>query len=127
MTDDIGDYDELEDDFLFLANEGKPAIVEVESDKDINTALITNNDNLHEFANKGVVIVKDEEEEKLKAMREKYKKQLGIGMPKDKENDGEEEGNDDEEEEEEYDDEDTDKDDTKKDFMDVLDNDYADD
>ena len=27
MTDDVGDYDELEDDFLLLANEGKPAII----------------------------------------------------------------------------------------------------
>jgi hypothetical protein len=73
MTDDVGEYDELEDDFLFLANEGKPAIVQVEEVVSHNTAT-KDDDELPEFANKGVVIVKDEEEEKLKAMREKYKK-----------------------------------------------------
>ncbi len=62
----------MEDDFLFLANEGKPALVEIASDKEQSK----------EFENKGVVIIKDEEEEKLKALREKYKKQLGIGQPK---------------------------------------------
>lgn len=70
MTDDVGDYDELEDDFLLLANEGKPAVIEVEEEVMVNNKT----DNLPEFANKGVVIVKDEEEEKLKALREKYKK-----------------------------------------------------
>lgn len=57
----------MEDDFLFLANEGKPAleVVETESSK---------GDDGKEFENKGVVIVRDEEEEQLKAMREKYKK-----------------------------------------------------
>lgn len=45
-------YDELEDDFLFQANEGKPAIIE------------------EEFDNKGVIIVKDEFEERLKEVRE---------------------------------------------------------
>ena len=30
MTDDVGNYDELEDDFLMLANEGKPALETVE-------------------------------------------------------------------------------------------------
>jgi hypothetical protein len=27
MEDNVGEYEELEDDFLFMANEGKPAIV----------------------------------------------------------------------------------------------------
>ena len=49
------------------------------------------------------MIFKDEEAEKMKAMREKYKKQLGIGMPAREQNedgdDEQEEGDDDEEEE----------------------------
>lgn len=32
MEDPVGEYEELEDDFLLLANEGKPALVEAESD-----------------------------------------------------------------------------------------------
>jgi hypothetical protein len=31
MEDQEGEYEELEDDFLFIANEGKPALIEVES------------------------------------------------------------------------------------------------
>ena len=46
MEDPEGEYEELEDDFLLLANEGKPALEEVEADKT-------------EFENKGVVIVED--------------------------------------------------------------------
>jgi hypothetical protein len=76
MTDDVGEYEELEDDFLMLANEGKPALETIESQADQNAQAATDG---KEFANKGVVIFKDEEEEKLKALREKYKKQLGIG------------------------------------------------
>ncbi len=57
MEDPVGEYEELEDDFLLMANEGQPALVEVEVDeKEANKA---------EYANKGVVIVRDEEEEKL--------------------------------------------------------------
>lgn len=68
MFDDDGEYEELEDDFLMIANEGKAALISVETDsKNVK-------DDQREYANKGVVIVKDEEEEKLKAMREKYKK-----------------------------------------------------
>jgi len=68
MFDDDGEYEELEDDFLMIANEGKAALISVEIDsKNVK-------DDQREYANKGVVIVKDEEEEKLKAMREKYKK-----------------------------------------------------
>lgn len=33
MEDYEGEYDELEDDFLFLANEGKPALVQVETNQ----------------------------------------------------------------------------------------------
>ncbi len=74
MEDAVGEYEELEDDFLLMANEGQPALVEVEVDeKEANKA---------EYANKGVVIVRDEEEEKLKEMREMYKKRLGIGQKK---------------------------------------------
>jgi hypothetical protein len=72
MNDDQGDYDELEDDFLLLANEGQPALVQVESDSQSEK-------DTQEYGNKGVVIVKDEEEEQLKAMREKLRKQFGIG------------------------------------------------
>lgn len=32
MEDAEGEYEELEDDFLLLANEGKPALIEAESD-----------------------------------------------------------------------------------------------
>lgn len=117
MTDDVGEYDELEDDFLMLANEGKPALETVES-----TAATTQDGK--EFANKGVVIVKDEEEEKLRALREKYKKQLGIGQPS--------QGNEDDEDEEEGEEGDEDDDlageeEGKQDFMQVLEDEYADD
>ena len=125
MTDDVGDYDELEDNFLFLANEGKPAVVEVEA----TVTASSKDDNLPEFANKGVVIVRDEEEEKLKAMREKYKKQLGIGMKKDAHEDEdyeEMEGDEDDEDCSDYGDE-NEGDPEKQDFKTVLENEYADD
>lgn len=48
-------YEELEDDFLFLANEGQPALTETKPDIDRT-----------DDKNAGVVIFKDEEEEKLK-------------------------------------------------------------
>lgn len=60
----------MEDDFLLLANEGKPALEEVEEEKT-------------EFENKGVVIVEDEEQANLDRMREKFKQQLGIGDARD--------------------------------------------
>lgn len=80
MTDDVGQYDELEDDFLMLANEGKPALEVIEKETTTTSAAISQDGK--EFANKGVVIVKDQEEENLKALREKYKKQLGLGQYK---------------------------------------------
>ncbi|CDW89648.1 UNKNOWN [Stylonychia lemnae] len=120
MFDDEGEYDELEDDFLMLANEGKAAIVVVESNNEKKI-----NDNQPEFANKGVVIVRDEEEEKLKAMREKYKKQLGIGQPKENEEDDEDYEDVDGDEEDEDDEEEKEID--EGDFDQVLENEYADD
>ena len=54
-------YEELEDDFLFLANEGKPALVEA-----------------RESDNQGVVIVRDEEAEALKADLAEIKKRLQL-------------------------------------------------
>lgn len=59
-------YEELEDDFLMLANEGKPALVQDEEDKAEE-----------EYTNKNVVIVRDEEAEELKRMREELKKRFG--------------------------------------------------
>jgi hypothetical protein len=52
LEDEEGEYEELDDNFLLLANEGQPALViaSVEEEKP-------------EYANKGVVIVKDEVEE----------------------------------------------------------------
>jgi hypothetical protein len=67
---------------LLLANEGKPALIEVE---DTNTAAGGEEDKEgEEFENKGVVIFRDEEAEQLKAMREELKKRFGglIGGPK---------------------------------------------
>ncbi len=98
-------YEELEDDFLMLANEGKPALEEAK-EEDFSKA---------EYINKNVVIVENEENEDQKAlrlMREQLKKKFGgiIGMsekiaasgilkkPKKFEEDGE-----DEEVEEDYD------------------------
>lgn len=46
-------YEELEDDFLFLANEGKPALEEAR-EEDLKKA---------EYTNKNVVIVENEEDE----------------------------------------------------------------
>jgi hypothetical protein len=61
LEDDVGEYEELDDDFLFQANEGKPAleVVEVEEKPSAN----------NDFHNKNVVIVKDEMEEKLKQIK----------------------------------------------------------
>ena len=53
-------YEELEDDFLMIANEGKPALVEAKE----------------EFFNKDVVIVRDEEAEALAAMRQEIKRRF---------------------------------------------------
>lgn len=67
---------------MLLANEGKPALIEVE---DTNTAAGGEEEKEgEEFENKGVVIFRDEEAEQLKAMREELKKRFGglIGGPK---------------------------------------------
>jgi len=66
MEDDEGEYEELEDDFLFLANDGKPALIK---DSEIN------DEEEDEYDNKDVVFVEgnllDEEvEERLAGMRE---------------------------------------------------------
>ena len=58
-------YEELEDDFLMLANEGKPALV---AEEELNE---------EEYTNKNVVIVRDEEAEELKRVREELKKRFG--------------------------------------------------
>lgn len=77
-----------------------------------------------EFANKGVIIVKDEEEEALKAMREKLRKQFGIGAGAKKNEtaagEEEEEGDEGEEEDEHLPEE-------EKNFDHVLNDEYADD
>lgn len=54
MDDDEGEYEELDDDFLMLANEGQPALI-----------LDETPENEEDFHNKGVLIVKDEMEERL--------------------------------------------------------------
>jgi hypothetical protein len=54
-----GEYDELEDDFLMLANEGKPAIVCEDDTNELDD----------EYNNKGIVIVKDEFEERMVQMK----------------------------------------------------------
>jgi len=61
-------YEELEDDFLMLANEGLPALVE-----DKHVPAQTGD----EYSNKNVVIVRDEEAEELKRVREELKKRFG--------------------------------------------------
>jgi len=73
VEDGSAGYEELEDDFLMLANEGKPALEEA---KDIEKA---------EYENKGVMIVEDEEDEEqaaLRKMREELKKRFGLGQDK---------------------------------------------
>lgn len=65
------DYDLLEDDFLFLANDGQPALVEVDNSKRAAA-------NTEEFDNKGVIIVRDEEAEALTALREELKKRFHL-------------------------------------------------
>ena len=59
-------YEELEDDFLMLANEGQPALVPEDNSKVEE-----------EYTNKNVVIVRDEEAEELKRIREDLKKRFG--------------------------------------------------
>ena len=51
----------MEDDFLFIANDGKPAL-ELADDSNSSDK---NDTNKADFHNKGVVIVKDEMEERL--------------------------------------------------------------
>ena len=46
-------YEELEDDFVLLVNDGKPALELVEDE---------NPDNLKDFANKGVLIIEEPKE-----------------------------------------------------------------
>lgn len=58
LEDDEGEYEELEDDFLFLANEGKPALVAEEISDDEKEKEMNG-----DFHNKGVIIIKDELEE----------------------------------------------------------------
>ena len=65
------DYDLLEDDFLLLANDGQPALVEVDSKRAAAA-------NTEEFDNKGVIIVRDEEAEALTALREELKKRFHL-------------------------------------------------
>ncbi len=61
-------YEELEDDFMMIANEGRPALEEEEEEV------------IEEFDNKGVMIVEEEEEDEtqrgLKEMREELKKRF---------------------------------------------------
>lgn len=71
MQDEDGDYEELEDDFLLMANEGKPALQEDEKDEEKGQE--ENED--QEYENKDVYIIEKDEEEKeaeerLKEMRE---------------------------------------------------------
>jgi hypothetical protein len=53
LEDDENEYEELEDDFLIIANEGQVALVPV----------VEEPEQTEEYANKGVVIVRDEEAE----------------------------------------------------------------
>lgn len=61
-VDDEAGYDELEDDFLMLANEGKPALIEAPKGND----------------NRDVVFVKNEEEESLKNLRMEALKKIAA-------------------------------------------------
>ena len=68
LEDDQGEYDNLEDDFLLTANDGKPALVMDEEVK----AEEEKEEEEEEYENKGVTFVEgDEMEERLKEMREK--------------------------------------------------------
>jgi hypothetical protein len=134
--DDDAGYEELEDDFLMLANEGKPALI-VEDNKAIKE------DRTEEYSNKNVVFVRDEEAEELKRIREELKKRFGgliggtstaintatttKGILKNKQEDEEDE--DEEYEEEEVDDVEGSQDEELDDdrFQERLDREYADD
>lgn len=70
-------YDELEDDFLMLANEGKPALVEATAKDNRKGGLNDLDDKGEEYSNKNVVFVRDEEAEELKRIREELKKRFG--------------------------------------------------
>jgi hypothetical protein len=69
FEDQSAGYEELEDDFLMLANEGQPALIEA-SKEELSKAT-------DEFSNKDVVFVVDEEAEELKRMRAELKKRFG--------------------------------------------------
>lgn len=90
VDDGDAEYEELEDDFLLLANEGKPALVEAPSSSDAEEKDGESAER-EEFENKGVVFVRDEEAEQLKAMREELKRRFGgiIGGRATNEEDGE--------------------------------------
>lgn len=65
-------YEELEDDFLMLANEGQPALAEAPLREDSDD----------ENNNKGVVIFKDEEAEALKNLRMEALKKIAAAKNK---------------------------------------------
>ncbi len=68
MNDSEGEYDELEDDFIFAANDGLPALVAQPPVEELDD----------EGANEGVEIVKDEMEERLKGLREMMKQHAHL-------------------------------------------------
>ena len=123
MEDDQGVYDELEDDFLLLANEGKPALELVEETLTAEQSKVAANAAIVEFENKGVVIVRDVVEEQLQAMRAQLKAR--FGMVKKAEGELEEEESNDESEEDDKLPEDDECED--KDFEKRLEDEYADD
>ena len=107
-----------------LANEGQPALVEA-SVEQLNQAKGGAGEEHEEFDNKGVFIIRDEEAEALKAMREEIKRRFQLATAA--KNDDEEE-EDEEEEVEEADQEagaDEEMDDEK--FQERLEREYADD
>ena len=123
MEDDQGVYDELEDDFLLLANEGKPALELVEETLTAEQSKVAANAAIVEFENKGVVIVRDVVEEQLQAMRAQLKARFGIVKKAEGELE-EEESNDESEEDDKLPEDDECED---KDFEKRLEDEYADD
>ena len=92
LDDSDGEYEELEDDFLMIANEGQVAIEEVEEDADEADSKAIGAKGIlkgapepfdydeADFRSRDIQILEDEEDEEEKALRE-YREAMAALLP----------------------------------------------
>lgn len=89
LDDSDGEYEELEDDFLMIANEGQVAIEEVDEDADeadskdkgaLKGAPQPFDYDEADFRSRDIQILEDEEDEEEKALRE-YREAMAALLP----------------------------------------------